>query len=66
LEEIHANLLDRLGEAREHGWLGEVAAIETTVAAAQQKLDAMRTLPARGATVHLGMPQVRHSPRQGV
>ena len=34
LEEIHANLLDRLQEAREQGWLGEVAAIETTLAAA--------------------------------
>ncbi len=30
LEEIHANLGDRLQEAREQGWLGEVAAIETT------------------------------------
>jgi hypothetical protein len=29
LEGIHANLVDRLREAREQGWLGEVAAIET-------------------------------------
>jgi hypothetical protein len=34
LEEIHANLGDRLQEAREQGWLGEVAAIEATLAAA--------------------------------
>ncbi|WP_406290640.1 hypothetical protein [Streptomyces sp. NBC_00209] len=26
LEEIHANLLDRLQEAKEQGWFGEVAA----------------------------------------
>ncbi|WP_232074690.1 hypothetical protein [Phytohabitans suffuscus] len=57
LEEIHANLADRLQEAKEQGWLGEVAAIETTMAAATQKLDAMRT--AGNATVHLGMPDTR-------
>jgi hypothetical protein len=44
LEEIHANLVDRLDEAKEQGWLGEVAAIETTMAAAAQKLEAMRAL----------------------
>ena len=59
LEEIHANLVDRLQEAEEQGWLGEVAAIETTMAAAAQKLTAMRELAARGATVNLGMPEVR-------
>jgi hypothetical protein len=59
LEEIHANLADRLGEAKDQGWLGEVAAIETTIAAAGQKLEAMRDLTARSTTVHLGMPDVR-------
>ncbi|MER8091594.1 hypothetical protein ACIO6T_44900 [Streptomyces sp. NPDC087532] len=42
LEEIHANLLDRLQEAKEQRWLGEVAAIEASLAAAEQKLAAMR------------------------
>jgi integrase len=56
LEEIRANLLDRLREAREQGWLGEVAAIETTLAAAGQKLEAMRQSAARSTTVSLGMP----------
>ena len=59
LEEICANLGDRLQEAREQGWLGEVAAIETTLAAAAQKLAAMRGLTARNTTVHLGIPDVR-------
>ena len=59
LEEIHANLLDRLEEARDQGWLGEVAAIETTLAAAAQKLTAMRELAARSATVNIGMPEAR-------
>jgi len=57
LEEIHANLLDRLEEATDQGWLGEVAAIETTLAAAAQKLKAMHELAA--SSVHLGMPDVR-------
>ena len=70
LEEIHANLGDRLQEARDQGWLGEVAAIETTLAAAAQKLAAMRELTARSTTVHLGMPDVRSatgrsSPEEG-
>jgi hypothetical protein len=57
LEGIHANLVDRLAEAKEQGWLGEVAAIETTMAAAAQKLEAMRAI--RNAPVLLGMPNMR-------
>jgi hypothetical protein len=58
LQEIRANLLDRLHEAREQGWLGEVDAIEASLAAAEQKLAAMRQLAAKPA-VHLGMPGIR-------
>jgi len=61
LTEIHANLLDRLREAKEQGWLGEVAAIEVSIAAADQKLDAMRQLATKHKTVHLGMPDFRPS-----
>ena len=46
---------------RESGWLGEVAAIETTMAAAAQKLQAMRDQASREAAVHLGMPDVRRT-----
>ncbi|MET7483532.1 hypothetical protein [Streptomyces sp. NPDC005538] len=59
LEEIHANLLDRLREAKEQGWLGEVTSIEASLAAAEHKLAAMRDLAARHTTVHLGMPDFR-------
>jgi hypothetical protein len=65
LEEIHANLLDRLQEAREQGWLGEVAAIETTLAAAAHKLEAMRELTDRGTAVSLGMPGMRSARQTG-
>lgn len=37
LAEIHANLVGRLAEAEEQGWLGEVAAIETTIAGAARE-----------------------------
>jgi hypothetical protein len=56
LESIHANLADRLVEAKDQGWLGEVAAIETTLAAAEQKLVAMRSAAAQHTTTTLGMP----------
>ncbi len=58
LEAIHANLLDRLREAKEQGWLGEVAAIETTIAAATQKLETMRAVATQRSTTNLGMPQL--------
>jgi hypothetical protein len=61
LEEIHTNLGTRLQEAREQGWLGEVAAIETTLAAAAQKLAVMRDRTTRRTSIHLGMPDVRPS-----
>lgn len=56
LQGIHANLLDRLQEAKGQGWIGEVAAIETTLAAAEQKLVAMRSAAARHTTTTLGLP----------
>jgi hypothetical protein len=36
LEEIYADLVDHLEEAEEQGWLGEVAARESTLAAADR------------------------------
>ena len=49
----------RLREAREQGWSGGVVAIETTLAAARQKLQAMRDTAEHGSAVSLGMPAVR-------
>lgn len=61
LQGIHANLVDRLTEAKEQGWLGEVAAIETTMAAAAQKLKAMHAAAMRRGSIHLGVPDIRAS-----
>jgi len=59
LEEIRANLIERLQEAKEHGWLGEVAAVEASLTAAESKLETMRGLAARHSVTHLGMPEFR-------
>ncbi|MEU0821347.1 hypothetical protein [Streptomyces mirabilis] len=61
LEEIRANLVDRFQKAKEQGWLGEVAAIQASLAAAEHQLTAMRDVSARHTTVHLGMPDFRTS-----
>ncbi|MFE7571448.1 hypothetical protein ACFU76_31565 [Streptomyces sp. NPDC057539] len=61
LQEIHANLIDRLQEAQDQGRLGEVAAIETTMAAAAQKPEAMREGAAQPSIVDLGMPDFRRN-----
>jgi len=51
------NLHDRITEARREGWLGEVAGLETSLAAAEQKLQAARQLGARPTAItNLGMP----------
>jgi hypothetical protein len=53
LEEIVANLRERLAEARERGWFGEVEGIEVSIAGAEDKLARMTRL------VGLGMPTIR-------
>lgn len=51
LEEIIANLSERLAEAHERGWLGDVDGLKTSLTAAEQKHAQMR----RTAT-NLGLP----------
>jgi hypothetical protein len=53
-----SNLGDRINEARDHGWLGEVDGLQTSLAAATEKLtnlDRINTRAAPGRT-DLGMP----------
>lgn len=58
LAEIITNLHERLREARERGWLGEVEGLEVSLAGARQKLQHMRRLRLN-SNVPLGMPGKR-------
>ncbi|WP_211274404.1 hypothetical protein [Streptomyces chattanoogensis] len=49
----------RVRRARRSDSIGEVAAIEASLTAAEQKLGTMRDFAARRPTVHLGMPDFR-------
>jgi hypothetical protein len=53
LEEIIASLGERLAEAHERGWLGEVEGLQTSLDAAEQKLVQMRR-----TTINLGLPTI--------
>jgi len=61
LLEIRDNLRARIAEARREGWLGEIAGLEATLAAADQKLQAMKQIASRHGVTHLGMPDFRDS-----
>ena len=61
LLEIRDNLQARIAEARREGWLGEIAGLEATLAAAHQKLQAMKQIASRHGATHLGMPDFRDS-----
>jgi hypothetical protein len=52
LETIITSLRERIAEADERGWLGEAEGLQTSLAAAEQKLIHMR----RTATTNLGLP----------
>lgn len=56
LAAIQTNLIERIAEARHHGWFGEVEGLEATLDAAEKKLAAMEIIAARKHTVPLGMP----------
>ena len=61
LLEIRDNLQARIAEARREGWLGEIAGLEATLEAAEQKLQTMHQIAARHGVTHLGMPSLpRH------
>jgi integrase len=57
LEEIRANLLDRIAEAEREGWLGEVEGLQVSLAGADDKLTQITASLRRTAdAVQLGMP----------
>jgi integrase len=57
LEEIRANLHDRIAEAEREGWLGEIEGLKVSLAGTEDKLAQIDTaLRRREQAVHLGMP----------
>ncbi|MFD6394072.1 hypothetical protein [Nocardia sp. NPDC060259] len=56
---IVVNLNDRLREATERGWLGEVDGLQISLDAAHQKLIQMRTIRSQSRTVDLPSPMLR-------
>jgi hypothetical protein len=60
LLEIISNLGDRISEARDNGWLGEVDGLQTSLSAATEKLANLDRISSRQppGRVDLGMPAV--------
>jgi hypothetical protein len=57
LEEIRANLCDRIAEAEREGWLGEIEGLKVSLAGTEDKLAQIGTaLQREDQAVHLGMP----------
>ncbi|MFD3470655.1 hypothetical protein ACFWWM_30690 [Streptomyces sp. NPDC058682] len=56
--EIHDNLLDRIAEAEQEGWLGEIEGLRVSLAGAQSKIDQIDSA-SEGRPVPLGMPKPR-------
>ena len=57
LEEIRANLHDRIAEAEREGWLGEIEGLKVSLAGTEDKLAQIDTaLQRQEQAVHLGMP----------
>ena len=65
LEEIRANLHDRIAEAEREGWLGEVEGLQVSLAGAENKLaqiERRRTTTNAAATADLGIPTLPTKP----
>jgi hypothetical protein len=62
LGEIIVNLRDRIAEARENGWLGEVEGLQVSLDAAGAKMAGMtRASQAPATATDLGVPTIRDS-----
>jgi hypothetical protein len=56
LIEVRDNLIARVAEARQQGWLGEVDGLQISLDGARQKMDQIEQMTARSTDVHLDMP----------
>jgi hypothetical protein len=61
LGEIIVNLRERIAEARENGWLGEVEGLQVSLGHARDKMAAIRRATSPGTTsiTDLGIPTIR-------
>ncbi|RMI47914.1 site-specific integrase [Actinomadura harenae] len=59
LERIHDNLVERITEAEEHGWLGDLEQLGVTLAAAKGKLAQLDARAKHAGAPNLGMPTFR-------
>jgi hypothetical protein len=60
LGEIIVNLRDRIAEARENGWLGEIEGLQVSLDAALVKMTSMtRASQAPATATNLGTPTIR-------
>jgi integrase len=57
--EIRGNLLDRIAEAEQEGWHGEVEGLKVSLAGTEQKLGQLEERSRRATTVDLGLPAFR-------
>jgi hypothetical protein len=56
LIEVRDNLIARVAEARQQGWLGEVDGLQISLDGARQKMDQIEQMTARSTDVNLDMP----------
>jgi hypothetical protein len=59
LIEIRNNMIARIAEAEQHGWLGEVENLNVSLTAAEGKLAQLDERARKAATVNLGIPTFR-------
>lgn len=56
LEEIRDNMVARIAEAEQRGWVGEIEGLQVNRAAAEAKIAQLDERARRATTIHLGMP----------
>jgi hypothetical protein len=56
IEQIRANLRDRIAEAEREGWAGEAEGLKVSLEGTRQVLAQLDQIAHRTATVHLGIP----------
>ncbi|MFE6962114.1 hypothetical protein [Streptomyces sp. NPDC057696] len=56
--EIRDNLIDRITEAEQQGWLGEIEGLHVSLSGAESKIRQLDTAASADGSVDLGMPKI--------